>query len=221
MVAIFLSVQQVPFRYPANKIAPANRLYGDTFRLQPARTGDAHAPMPDIESPNQKNEYGVTPFHRAVVKGDLDVAQKMLERGANPELVDRYGCGTLHRAAMSGNPRMVRWVLALGLDPNQLDWSERNTPLHEAAICGNVEVIRILLKAGSSKVFVNHNGRKPYQLAAGEGHAEAAALLKPGLTGILLRCLYYSGLSWCQWIAKRLLGVYKTVGGRAGLKTCP
>jgi len=134
----------------------------------------------------------------------------MLHNGANAYLTDRYGCGALHRAAMSGQPEVVSFLLGMGLSPNQADTSEKNTPLHEAAICGHSSVIRSLLQAGANRERVNNNGRMAWQLAAEEAHLEAAVLLRPGIMGKIVHGLYASGIKPAKNLCRLILKVRTT-----------
>ena len=61
----------------------------------------------DIQTKNYKN----TALHLAASRGHLDVVEFLLERGANPELLDHRGGGVLHYAATGDNGEMARDII--------------------------------------------------------------------------------------------------------------
>jgi ankyrin repeat protein len=59
---------------------------------------------------------------------------------------DKNGALAVHKASRSGNLRMVKELIAAGSPVLPTD-SQGNSPLHEAAAGGHVEVLRYLLTA--------------------------------------------------------------------------
>ena len=55
--------------------------------------------------------------------------------------------------------------------------SNTNTPLHNAARSGNIEIVKVLLSAGYDPNEVNAEGFTPLHIAAQAGHVEIVALL--------------------------------------------
>ncbi len=80
----------------------------------------------------------------AAYRGDLDLLQKMRERGDDLDLGD-YDCRTgLHLACCAGNLRVVEWLLREGgCDPKPRDrWDV--TPVDEAKRYGHHEIVELL-----------------------------------------------------------------------------
>lgn len=88
------------------------------------------------------------PFYRYAVTGDLQGLARVLPRARWKSA--SYGDTTLlHLAARHHQPGLVRALIALGADPNaQLrnGGSQALTPLLEAVLAGDVEVINLLIK---------------------------------------------------------------------------
>ncbi|XP_040839033.1 ankyrin repeat domain-containing protein 66 [Ochotona curzoniae] len=78
----------------------------------------------------------------------------------------------LHQAVAAGDYHLVNKILKKGLcDPNykDIDWNDR-TPLHWAAIKGQMEVMHILLEYGARPCLVTDVGWTPAHFAAESGH---------------------------------------------------
>lgn len=87
---------------------------------------------------NIKYKDGDTYLHKLVVKGDITLSAKLLEKSANPNLPDSYGRTPLH---LANTPELVELLLKHGADPTLLTY-QGNTP----AICA-------LLRSGRSDIF--------------------------------------------------------------------
>src|SRR5213079_1200178 len=79
-------------------------------------------------SPRPQKEY---PIHRAATVGDVQLVKLLLERGANPNVMDDGGYTPLHRAAALGNVPVAQVLLQGKAQPNRLDKGGR-TPIDVA-----------------------------------------------------------------------------------------
>lgn len=117
------------------------------------------------------------PLHDAARKGDIEVVQRLIIRGADVDEKDEKGGTPLHEAAKEGHRDVVRLLIAesanidargpLGL-----------SPLHIAAAKGYTDVAELLIINGA---FINKKDAKgftPMMLALLTGHKETAALLE-------------------------------------------
>lgn len=139
---------------------------------------------------------GRTPYEWAMLGGDADLAGYLVSKGAAPvemrdtdllaraingnrreeaerlvaadrSLVERTGAAhpaLLHEAAASNLEGPVRLMLALGFDVNRMT---SRTPLHEAALHGHLEMVKLLIVAGADPKI-----RDPYHLAPPIGWAD-------------------------------------------------
>lgn len=110
-----------------------------------------------------------------LLKGDLEKAQLLLDRGANPDAVGRCGQPPTFYAIAAHHPHVLRWLLELGADPEQTD-QFGTTPLVCAAEWGDVECARILLAV---PVDVNGEARTT-ALEHAEGREVAMLLIETG-----------------------------------------
>lgn len=91
----------------------------------------------------------------AAREGQLDALRERLD--ANPALIDALGSGfhkytALHRAAARNQHACLRLLLARGADPNRRDFPDNATPLHVAAVRGDLDTIKILVEAGADVI---------------------------------------------------------------------
>ncbi|XP_050643454.1 ankyrin repeat domain-containing protein 66 [Macaca thibetana thibetana] len=88
------------------------------------------------------------------------------------ELAKMSDMTKLHQAVAAGDYSLVKKILKKGLcDPNykDVDWNDR-TPLHWAAIKGQMEVLRLLIEYGARPCLVTSVGWTPAHFAAESGH---------------------------------------------------
>ncbi|KAJ8672921.1 hypothetical protein QAD02_004182 [Eretmocerus hayati] len=96
----------------------------------------------------------------------LDVAQQLINAGANVNIVDKYGTTILHRAAYLGKPKLVRKLLSAGALVDPLDNSS-NTPLLLLTVANNkigndellfLDIAQQLINAGADVNIVDKYG---------------------------------------------------------------
>jgi len=115
----------------------------------------------------------------AAFLGGPDTVRVLLEHGAGPDgdPANPLGVRPLHAAAAAQDRESVRLLLAAGADPNV---QQRNgfTPLHAAAHRDDVDMARMLLAAGADPALEAGDGRDAARVAADDGSAGVAALLR-------------------------------------------
>ncbi|XP_013395957.1 tyrosine-protein kinase HTK16 isoform X2 [Lingula anatina] len=118
---------------------------------------------PDIDS---KNEKGSTGLHIASFLGHDDIVLQLLTKGANVTVRDADGCTALQRACAGNHPNTIMLLIKTGgADPQDRCTTTGWVPLHEAAMHGHVECIRVLLAANAPCQPRNDSGDTPYHLA--------------------------------------------------------
>lgn len=110
---------------------------------------------------NILNIKGESPLMLAALKGQLDLAAKMIKRGAD---VNKTGWAPLHYAASSDQPA----IISLLLDNNAyIDAESPNgtTPLMMAAMYGPTAAVTLLLQEGADVSIRNQQGLTALQFA--------------------------------------------------------
>lgn len=121
------------------------------------------------------NANGETPLMMAALRGNLEWAQRLLDRGAK---VNREGWTPLHYAASGGEPKLVRLLLERGA---VLDAKSPNgtTPLMMAARYGAIDSADLLRERGADLSLRNERGLNAADFAAGAGRDTLVQRLQP------------------------------------------
>ncbi|XP_060084011.1 tonsoku-like protein [Ylistrum balloti] len=95
----------------------------------------------------KRNEKGETALHRACIEGNLKKVKKLVEQGHPVNPRDYCGWIPLHEAANHDHSEIVSYLLEHGAAVNDRGGQHCGgvTPLIDAANCGNLEVMRVLI----------------------------------------------------------------------------
>ncbi|MBI3117898.1 MAG: ankyrin repeat domain-containing protein [Candidatus Hydrogenedentes bacterium] len=124
-------------------------------------------------NPSWNNE---TALHRAVRKGNLELAAFLLSRNADFNRTTRAGLTPLHAAVAAGSVDMVKLFLEHGASM-EVRTPEGLAPLHVAAAAGRVDVAQLLLTYGANPDITDAGLNTPLHLAARDGQVAALHLL--------------------------------------------
>jgi ankyrin repeat protein len=133
-----------------------------------------------IKHPQQVNTTGgyyVSPLGAALNGWHLKIAQLLYEHGAEVDVQGRENCTPLIAASCSGHLEIVRWLLSCGASSTVRDEEYGFTPLHMAAVWGQVEVSRLLLRYKADIHAHDNKGRTPLHQAARRNQVYVARLL--------------------------------------------
>lgn len=128
-------------------------------------------PQTRIDTANAANE---TPLMMAALRGQLDGARQLLDRGAT---LNRPGWTPLHYAASGPEPSLVALLLDRGAQIEALS-PNRTTPLMMAARYGPEGAVDLLLARGASLKARNDAGLGPVEFAELAGRESLVARLK-------------------------------------------
>jgi ankyrin repeat protein len=128
---------------------------------------------PDVKAARN----GVTPLLTALDHRDDQVAEKLLEHGADVNVADRDGITPLHKAVERGSSTIITVLIQKGASVNARD-VHGGTPLMTASTGGQVA---LLASAGADVNAVDERGATALMRAAEAGNEDVVgALLKAG-----------------------------------------
>lgn len=125
------------------------------------------------------NTDGWTPLHLAAFFGQRELAQALLDAGAQVDARSTNAMKNtpLHAAAAGGKTDLVQLLLQHGADVSARQeggW----TALHAAAQAGNRPMVELLIAHSADVQARAANHQSPLDLAMLKGHGEIAALLE-------------------------------------------
>ncbi|KXZ53131.1 hypothetical protein GPECTOR_7g1022 [Gonium pectorale] len=134
----------------------------------------------DLVNARDEEQSGYTPLHLAAFGCHKEVAEALLEAGADPSVQAASGETPLHVVCRNGELELLKLLLRAGSSPN-VGNKDGWTALHLAGCDGNVDAISALLQAGASVSAMDQAGLTPLHAASRLGQLEVAqALLAAG-----------------------------------------
>lgn len=123
--------------------------------------------------PNEQEPDGTTPLMRAVHGQMPELAELLIDAGADVKKANFYGVTSLYIAARAGDLQATQLLLAAGADANATLPSSGETALMAAASTGNPDVVRELLTGGAPTVTLLELGemRAAARVAEAAGYA--------------------------------------------------
>ncbi|XP_045483729.1 poly [ADP-ribose] polymerase tankyrase [Harmonia axyridis] len=160
----------------------ADLLKGNAALLDAAKRGNL-ARVQRLVSPeniNCRDAQGrnSTPLHLAAGYNNVEVAEYLLEHGADVNAQDKGGLIPLHNASSYGHLDIAALLIKHDTVVNATDkWGF--TPLHEAAQKGRTQLCALLLAHGADPFLRNQEGQTPVELASAD---DVRSLLQDAMT---------------------------------------
>ena len=107
---------------------------------------------------NNLNENGDSPLLAAARIGNLKVMDLLLEHGANINQLDARKRDILNIAISHKNTKLARWALDNKIDPTMVTSIYQGSALIYACHQGQVEIVKMLIKAGAPLNRINNVG---------------------------------------------------------------
>ncbi len=168
------TVQQLLARgFDANTIDPT----GQTGLFIAIREPSPKVARVLVDSPkidlNALNTQGESPLMLAALKGQLELAVRMVEKGAD---VNKTGWTPLHYAATTGQLQLIRLLIE---NHAYIDAESPNgsTPLMLASMYGTPEAVKLLLDEGADPTLKNQQGLTAVQFAQRASRPDAVELI--------------------------------------------
>ena len=129
-----------------------------------------------------------TPLHVASSNSSIGMIRLLLEEGADPNTPDSLGRNALHHSSIAGPAEAVSLLLQYGADvdaptsgyvsPSPWSCLITKTPLQLAASQGHLDVVTVLLAAGSNlHAAMEHSQETALHLAVKSGNLEVVQFL--------------------------------------------
>uniref|UniRef100_UPI00398F4B06 ankyrin repeat domain-containing protein 55 n=1 Tax=Pristiophorus japonicus TaxID=55135 RepID=UPI00398F4B06 len=129
---------------------------------------------------NHQDNEGMTPLHWAAFHNRPQHVQALLQKGADPTLVDKDFKTALHWAVQSGNRVMTSIILDHHLSPSIINYDDENgkTSVHIAAAAGYSDIIYELARIPECNLQpLDVDDRTPLHWAAAAGKADCVQSL--------------------------------------------
>ena len=130
----------------------------------------------DIETRDSGRGSNHTPLLQALVRHNQDVAEYLIEQGADLSVTDAAGNNVLYAAALSGFDDLVLRLLAKGLDVN-IRTKEGKTPLRGAIERNHAKAAMHLLRSKADPEIQDIYGYAPLMFAVMTSRPELVNLL--------------------------------------------
>ena len=150
---------------------------GDAARLRELLGAD---PATAKERANSRSADGWPLLHLAAAFADRESVLTLLDAGATVDQVSQTPMRNqaLHALlALSKDAEITRLLIERGADVNAAQTAGYR-PLHQAAVAGREDLVRMLLNAGADKMARCDRGKTPAEYARERGHAAVAELLE-------------------------------------------
>ncbi|XP_074595236.1 protein phosphatase 1 regulatory subunit 16A-like isoform X2 [Brevipalpus obovatus] len=154
------------------------------------REKDSNYKKKSIESSKRRGHNGDYKVHfvpsvmllEAAARNDIEEGL-LLMLGVSPDSTNEDGLTALHQCCIDDSEEMLKLLIDFGANINAKD-SEKWTPLHAAATCGLLHLVKYLIAKGADLLAVNADGNMPYDICEDEATLDyiESEMAKRGIT---------------------------------------
>jgi ankyrin repeat protein len=123
------------------------------------------------------DNYGFSPYLWAVIAGKSSATHLLLSLGVDVNSMSADGKSALGWAASLGYTLIAELLLNRGANVNHKAQNTQFVPLAEAAACGDLSTVRLLLDYAATPYYSDREGWSAIHWAAEEGHLDVVRLL--------------------------------------------
>lgn len=130
---------------------------------------------------NTCNDLGISVLHVAAMNGHIEMADFLIDKGADVNATDHMGLTPLLIAAQRGYQKLVMLFLHHSKSVNAID-KKKNTALHWSSLNGHVECVKALIYIGENGKDIELNAtndasQTPLHMAATWGYEDIVSIL--------------------------------------------
>ena len=174
------TTKQILLRKPKLEVRDSARGYGYTPLHRAAQASQLDLVRLLLEAgadPNVHENHMWTPMHEAAARGELEIVKELLNHKANPEVFQDRKWSPLRLALQACHSHVAEFLFDVeGVNIESLDIIGE-TPLHEAAYRGLLDMVQELVQRGAVPERPNHHGTTPLLYAAERGHPDVVKFL--------------------------------------------
>ena len=147
------------------------------------KKGDSDITPPSASYVDFRDAIGGTPLMGAAYKGKVQVVKSLIERGADPSLMDNRGWNSLHVAANGGDADIIDLIHTQV--PNiESKTGDGCTPLMIAAFNSKLHAVKWFLEKGATVTREDNSGANALNFAAEGGDTDIIDLIHTHLLNI-------------------------------------
>lgn len=106
---------------------------------------------------NDQNNNGFTPLHIITQKGNLEIVNLLIDKGALLDIKSNYGNTALHYAIQNKYEDVSKLLIDKGADVNIVN-NQNVYPIHRAIDISSISIVKHLVENGADLDVKNHNG---------------------------------------------------------------
>jgi hypothetical protein len=113
-------------------------------------------------------------FAQCVERNNLEGVKNFLAAGFSSDTCTETGVSMLSLAIRKRNRNIAEYLLESGADIDHINEDRGTTPLMEASVRGEAELVKLLLDKKPNMNIQSKNGQTALMMAVGEGYSEIA-----------------------------------------------